>query len=176
MRKLFVGAAVAMLAGALPVSAQVAEPVPTQPCAAVDGATVIGLDGKAETFSSPLIPAVGHDLPTAAGQPGPYPEHSTKVFSYLIDLSGSATAPYATKGSVNLNLTWDNDLDYDMYTYVNGNLIDSAEAGTPTPTPETAPLTNVAHCTVLRIDVVNYSGPPTTSLKLTTAIPANRLK
>ena len=177
MRKLLIGSALAVVASALPVSAQVAEPVPTEPCAPVEGATVIGLDGRVEEFSSPLIPAFGHDLPTLAGQPGPYPEHSTQVFNYLIDLSGSETAPYATKGSVNMSLTWDNDLDYDMYVYdADGDLVDMAEAGTPTPTPEVAMLSSVAHCSTFRIDVVNYSGPPTTSLTLTTAIPARRLK
>ena len=171
MRKIaLAAAAAALLVSAAPVTAE--EPVATQPCAASEEYTTLGLAGAKEDVTPSPIPAVGTDFDDLAEQPTiGYHEESAVSYLYRLDLSGSPTLPTATKGRVNINLNWDNDGDYDLYVYdTQGKLIGEGTNGfNPLDgAGEAMTLSSAGHCTDFRIDVVNYLGAsPVTAMDLT---------
>ena len=178
MRKLLLGTSFAVLAGVVPVSAQTA-PQHTAPCEVPADTTVLGLEATKQSFSPSPIPAVGTDFDDLGREVGapvtqeiPYHSQSAVVFNYIVDVSGSATAPYATKGNATINLGWDNDSDFDMYLYdSDGKLIETTNGFNPlNGSGETASLSNVAHCTTFRVEVVNYLGVPTSAMTLSTTL------
>ena len=179
MQKLLIAAAVAVAASAIPASA---EAVPTAPCDVPANTTVLGVAGTSKAFSPALVPAAGTDMDNTLNNGGPIPlpkvpnvpyhEQSAVVFNYIVDLSGSATAPSATTGDASLTLAWDNDSDFDMWIYdAAGDQIGAGTALNPIyGTGETATLSGIAHCTVVRVDVVNYAGVPTSAMTLSTSL------
>lgn len=174
MRKIALAAAAAMVVAAAPVAAQT-EPVPTAPCEASEEYTTLGIDGATEEVSPSPIPSVGHDFDDLAGRNDiNYHEQSAVSYLYRLDLSGSPDVPAATKGRVNLTLGWDNDGDYDIYVYdTEGNLIgEGANQFNPQAgAGEQMMLSNAAHCTDFRIDIVNYLGAsPVTAMELTAKV------
>lgn len=183
MRKLLAGAGLAVLATALPAGAETADA--TAPCAAVDGTEVLTPAGLDEAFAPSPVPAVGHDFDDLAGEPpAPVPalppleyrQESVVAFDYVLDVSGSTATPDAQQATVAIALGWDNDSDFDLYVYdAAGNVLSDANSFNPLDgSGEAASLGNVAHCTVLRIEVVNYAGVPTSAMTLDTKV--TRLK
>lgn len=175
MRKFFIAAAIATVATALPATAEVE---PTAPCAVPANTMVLGLAAASKSFSPSPVPAVGTDFDDLARNSGapapdvPYHKESTVSFKYIVDVSGSPTVPSALKGNPTLNLGWDNDSDFDMYVYdAAGKLIPTSNGFNPLDgSGETAALSGVAHCSVLRVDVVNYAGIPTSAMTLGTTL------
>ena len=182
MRKIALAAAAAMVVAAAPVGAQEAtEPTPTAPCEASEEYTTLGIDGATEDVTPSPVPSFSHDfddlVEEVTGEDVPnrdYPEQSAVSYLYRLDLSGSDAAPAAKTARVALNLTWDNDADYDLYVYdTEGNLIGEGQNGfNPIDgAGEQMMLSNAAHCTDFRIDIVNYLGAsPVTSMELSAKI------
>jgi hypothetical protein len=175
MRTLLTVAAIAVVASAVPVSAEV---VPTAPCEVPADTTVLGLTATSQAFAPSPIPAAGTDFDDLARNSDvpapvvPYHEQSAVSFDYIVDVSGSSTVPAATKGNATLNLGWDNDSDFDMYVYdAAGNDIPVPNGFNPlSGAGESVTLTGVAHCTVLHVEVVNYAGLPTSAMTLGTTL------
>jgi hypothetical protein len=165
MRRALLPAIALMLVTALPASAQT--PTPTPPCAASEQYASLGLAGKNEAFAPEPIPSFPYDIVNLV-QPTTYREESVTRFRYRVDVSGSTTKPYATNATVELNLTWDNDTDFDLFVYDSTDtLIDSSNTFNPLDgSGEALTFAGVAHCTDIRIDVVNYLGRPDSALVL----------
>ena len=159
-------ALVAIALGAAPAAAQTT-PEPTPPCPSSEQFTTLGIAGKTESFSPEPIPSVGHDLASLV-TPTPYHEESVSRFLYRVDVSGSTAKPFANRATLELNLSWDNDTDFDLYVYdTAGNLLDSSVSTNPiSGSGEVLSFPDTAHCTDLRIDVVNYLGLPNSALVL----------
>ena len=181
MRKIALAAAAAVFVVAAPVTAQEAEIVPTAPCEASEDYTTLGIDGAAEDVSPSPVPSFSHDfddlVESVTGQDVPnrdYPEQSAVSYLYRLDLSGSEAVPAAKAARVALNLTWDNDGDYDLYVYdTEGNLIGEGQNGfNPIDgAGEAMTLSSAAHCLDFRVDVVNYLGAsPVTEMNLTAKV------
>jgi hypothetical protein len=167
MRKLGLIAVAALVATALPAAAQ--EPLPpTPPCETSTQYGAVGLAGKTQAVTPAARPSFGHDIREV-----PYDEASVTRFLYRIDLSGSQTKPRAQYGDVQIRLTWDNRSDFDLYAYdKDGAELDTSvsfniQSGVGS---ETVDLIDLAHCTDVRIDVVNYLGLPNSALNLQTSI------
>lgn len=162
MRRLLILTLSALALSAIPAAAQ-EEPLPTPPCPTSEEFATLGLTGKDESFSPSPVPSVGHDILDE-----PYKEESVTRFQYRLDVSGSETKPFATSASIELILGWDNDGDLDLYVYdANGNLLGESVNFNPLDgAGEMVFATCVAHCTDLRVDVVNYLGVPTSAVTL----------
>lgn len=180
MRKLLVLIALAVAASAVPVSA---EATPTAPCTVPADTAVLGVAPTTTEFSPAAVPAIGTDMDDTLRNGGfpfpmppipqvPYHEESAVVFNYIVDLSGSTAAASATTGNVTLDLGWDNESDFDVYVYgADGSLIGHSTAFNPMyGAGETATLADVPHCTLLRVDIVNYAGIATSAMTLNTSL------
>ena len=181
MRKIALAAAAALFVAAAPVTAQEAEIVPTAACEASEEYATLGLAGAKESVTPSPIPAVGTDFDTLVDDENdaiPYHEESTVSYLYRLDVSGSETVPNASKARVLLSLGWDNDGDYDIYVYdAEGNLIgEGANQFNPqSGAGEQMTLSNAAHCTDFRVDIVNYLGAsPVTNMELTAKVSSLR--
>lgn len=166
MRRTLIPALALMALSALPASAQTAEP--TAPCAASEQFASLGVSGKKETFSPEPVPSFGTDIVNDFVTPMPYHEESVTRFRYRVDVSGSTTKPFAKSANVVLPLSWDNDTDFDLYVYDKdgGALGESVNFNPLDGSGENVTLSGVAHCTDIRIDVVNYLGNPGSALVL----------
>ncbi|MGH2692587.1 MAG: hypothetical protein ACRDHM_08810 [Actinomycetota bacterium] len=166
MSKHFVTALVLIALGTAPAAAQTT-PEPTQPCPTSEQFGTLGIAGKTEMFAPEPVPSVGHDLGSLV-TPVPYHEESVTRFRYRVDVSGSTTKPFANRATVDLILSWDNDTDFDLYVYdAADTLIDSSVSTNPiSGSGEILSFPDTAHCTDLRIDVVNYLGLPNSALVL----------
>lgn len=175
-------AATALLVLALPSSAEDAVvepteptgPVPTEACAPVEGATVIGPEAVApQTVAAPVLPnAAIHDANAEGGLGLPEPEQSVVSLDFVVDASGgdgSANAPVdATRAAVDLRVDWDGDAgDFDVYLTdaETGNELGSGTSFNPLDGAGEAvgPVT-VKHCTVVTLRIENYAGVPGTEL------------
>ena len=162
MPRILILTVAALAMSAVPATAQ-EEPLPTPPCPTSEQFATLGLDGKDESFSPEPFPSVGHDI-----QEVPYNEDSVSRFEYRLDVSGSETKPFATSGTTEFILNWDNDTDLDLYVYdAGGNLLGESVSFNPqNGAGEMVVLTGTAHCTDLRVDVVNYLSAPITAVTL----------
>jgi hypothetical protein len=165
MRKLLVPSIAVLILAATPAWAQTPEPTP--PCATSEQFTTLGIAGKQTSFAPEPVPSVGHDIISDV-QPTPYHEESVTRFRYRVDVSGSTTKPFAKTANLSLTLSWDNDSDFDLYVYDKDDaaLDDSVSFNPLDGAGEDVTLTAVAHCTDIRIDVVNYLGLPNSALVL----------
>jgi hypothetical protein len=161
MRKLLVPSIAVLILAATPAWAQTPEPTP--PCATSEQFTTLGIAGKQTSFAPEPVPSVGHDITET-----PYNEDSVTRFRYRVDVSGSTTKPFAKTANLTLTLDWDNDSDFDLYVYDKDDaaLDDSVSFNPLDGAGENVTLTAVAHCTDIRIDVVNYLGLPNSALSL----------
>jgi hypothetical protein len=169
MRKLLAPMITVLALATMPAVAQTPPPEPTPPCPTSDQFLTLGNGaGKHETFSPQPTPSFPYDLINDNVQPTSYREESVTRFRYRIDVSGSATKPFAKTANVNLTLSWDNDTDFDLFVYDKdgGALGESVSFNPLDGAGENVTLTAVAQCTDIRIDVVNYLGAPTSALVL----------
>lgn len=170
MKELLVTVIAALALTAMPAVAQTPPPEPTPPCATSEQFAKLGVGtGTHETFSPEPVPSFGTDVPALVDQePLPYHEESVTRFRYRVDVSGSATKPFAKNATVNLTLSWDNDTDFDLYVYDKDDALldDSVSFNGLDGSGETVSLAGVVHCTDIRIDVVNYLGAPTSAMVL----------
>ena len=173
MKRLSLLAIAVLLALGLPASA---ESTPTAPCADSAEYSRVGLLGAHEDVTPPAIPSAV-DFVTAGGREGIYQDQSVVRFTYRIDVSGSASKPAAQAGDVTVALRWDDGFtvsDYDLYVYAaNGDFLsrsNSGPAGLDLSGTETVFLPEVAHCTDLRVDILNFSGLPPSEMTLATTI------
>lgn len=160
VRKLAFGVAavVALALAATPVAAQTVTP----PCAEREGYSVLDTKGKHEDVDSPLIPGI-------ADEPD-YQDYSIVEYQYRMDLSGLADNPYATKANVKVNLTWDNDGDFDLHVFDGeGNELGSS-TDFVADRVETVDLFDMPQCQDLRIRIANYLAPPAADMNLDTTL------
>ena len=163
MSRIFATAVVLLALVAAPAAAQT-EPVPTPPCPTSDKYTTVGLAGKDEAVD-PLF------LPSAGSRDEPFASNSHANYLYRIDVSGSATNPFATKGNVTIDLSWEHDGDYDLYVYDSSDsAIATGQNGFVGVRPETATLIGLPHCTDIRVEIQNYLAPPSFDMHLKTTI------
>jgi hypothetical protein len=150
----------------MPAAAQTT-PEPTQPCASSDQFSTLGLAGKDEAFSPQPVPSFGYDIVSEV-QPSTYREESVTRFRYRLDVSGSATKPFAKNATVELLMNWDNDTDLDLFVYdASGAMVgESANFNPLDGAGETVTLAGVNHCSDLRVEVVNYLSTPLTAVTL----------
>lgn len=169
MRKIALTAAAALVLAATPVTAEEAEIIPTEPCEASEEFTALSYDGAAEDVTPSPVPATPYDLLSEV-EPMSYNEASAVSYLYRLDVSGSESVPDATSANVLLNLDWDNSGDYDLFVYdAEDNLLGESVSFNPLDGPgETVMLSRSAHCTDIRIDIVNYAAPaPLTNMDMT---------
>lgn len=162
MRVLAVAALAALVVAAVPAGG--AEPVPTPPCASSAQYQTLGIAGTHKDVATPLVPNIAHN---EASQPAPAQSISSVFLRF--DSSGSTTVPTATQGQLVLNITWDNQSDFDVYVYdAAGSEIGSGTTFDPEDGAgaESILLAGVKHCTDLRVDVNNYAGLPTSAIDL----------
>jgi len=162
MRRILILTVAALALSAVPATAQ-EEPEPTPPCPTSEEFTTLGLEGKDESFSPEPVPSVTHDI-----REEPYLEESVSRFQYRLDVSGSEAKPFATSATTELILGWDNDSDLDLYVYdAAGNLLGESVSFNPqNGAGEMVVLPGTAHCTDLRVDVVNYLAIPISAVTL----------
>lgn len=162
MPKLTLGV-VAVLALALTTTAAPAQTLePTPPCAPREGYSPLTVDGKHEEVTSPLIPGI-------ADEPD-YQDHSLVNYTYRMDLSGLADNPYATAADVKVNLTWDNDGDYDLHVFDGEGLELGSSTDFVADRVETVVLFAMPQCQDLRIRIANYLAPPALDMNLDTTL------
>ncbi|MGH2711044.1 MAG: hypothetical protein ACRDH9_07570 [Actinomycetota bacterium] len=166
MRRALIPAIALVALAAGPASAQTPEPTP--PCPTSEQFTTLGLTGMQESFAPEPVPSVGTDIINDEVTPMPYHEESVTRFRYRVDVSGSTAKPFAKTANVTLTLSWDNDSDFDVYVYDKDDAAigESVSFNPLDGSGETIGLVGVAHCTDIRIDVVNYLGLPDSALVL----------
>lgn len=165
MRKIALAAAAAMLIAAAPAAAQ-EEPVPTAPCEAPEEGAVLTTEGAAEDMLPPLVPSAAHH---EVGQA--YPPGSVTEYRYRLDVSGSEEVPTATTGKVGITLDWDTDGDYDLYVTnaTTGASMGESTAFNPLDGAGENVTVQVAHCTDILIEIVNYAAVAS-DMTLTTSV------
>lgn len=169
MRKLLAPVITILALTAVPVAAQTPPPEPTPPCPTSEQFVTLGNGaGKHEAFSPQPTPSFPYDIVNDNVQPMTYREDSVTRFRYRVDVSGSATKPFAKTATVNLTLAWDNDTDFDLFVYdKDDNALGESVSFNPLDgSGENVSLAAVPQCTDIRIDVVNYLGLPTSALTL----------
>ena len=165
MRTLAIPTAALVLLLAVPVGA--AEPEPTAPCAVSQEYPVLGLAGKHADVAPSAVPSVGHDIAAM-----PYREESVTRYRFRLDLSGSQQKPAAKSARVQLNLSWDNATDFDLWVYdaAGQDLGKSVTFNPLDGSGEAVTLALATHCSDVRIDVLNYLGAPTSAVDLDIAV------
>ena len=137
----------------------------TPPCPTSEQFPTLGLAGRHEDVTMPLVPL--------AGDTGL--EQSIARYTYRLDLSGSADVPNATQADVRFTLTWDDlsDLDLKVYDAAGTPLGQGAEFTIVAGALERVFLPDKAHCTDLRVEIHNFAGLPTSNVDLdvTVALP-----
>jgi hypothetical protein len=162
--KLLVGAVAVVALTTTPAVAQTPPPEPTPPCAVSQEYPTVGLTGKHEDVNSPLLP----DTFQALGEP--FASETIVEYAYRLDVSGSATKPFATKANVNVTVNWDNDGDFDLYVLDK----DGSELGHSTDfvadRSESVTLGGAAHCLDFRVRIQNFLAPPALEMTLDTTV------
>ncbi len=152
----------------LPMAAHAADP--TAPCEQSSEYTNVGLAGAHEDVTPELIPGVPGDLLDDPDSEGNYRDESVVRLKYRIDVSGSSTTPSAQTADVRITLRWDNESDYDLYVYDASGELARSPSFVLTGGVERIFLPQVAHCTDLRVDIINAVGLPTNEMTLDTTI------
>jgi hypothetical protein len=167
MRKLLVPAIAVMALTAAPAAAQI-DPEPTPPCPPSEDRATLGPNGTHQEVSAPPTPSrgilsiVGPILEWATGDEGW--GYSVR-YSYRLDLSGSEEMPSAKRADVTMKLNWDNEGDFDLFAYHDGNFLGGDGIGV-IHRPETLTITNLAHCDTLSGAIVNDLAPPAMEMTL----------
>jgi len=128
-----------------------AAPAKHRACKAPDGAFVLKPGGK------PLQQSVATPVGAVNSLGSPIVDMATVVGDFYVDLAGR---PVSTRGVLNLELAWDNDVsDYDLY--VNG----TTELSSDNPEGRRE---IVKHCVPVPVKVDVFYGVPVDELTLTT--------
>lgn len=143
--------------------------VPTAPCSVSSEYTRVGLAGAHEDVTPVLIPGKEDVADRDAYS---YPERSVVRFKYRLDISRSSVSPFAQMADVRIALSWDNDSDYDLFIYDDKDelLAYSYRNNFETGRGELALVSQIPHCSDLRVDIVNTLGLPTREMTLDTTL------
>ncbi|HEX9696736.1 MAG TPA: hypothetical protein VGB64_10555 [Actinomycetota bacterium] len=150
--------------------------VPTAPCTSSSEYARVGVAGAHEDVTPPLFPGIE----TVATQDARnYNERSVVRFKYRIDASKSSAAPSARTADVRIALSWDytGDInlsgasDFDLYVYdANDELLAYGYTPNDTGGGEVVLVSQVPHCSDLRVDIVNNQGLPPNKMALDTTL------
>lgn len=150
--------------------------VPTAPCAASSEYTRVGVAGSHED----VTPSPFEGIETVVTHDGRrYDERSVVRFKYRIDVSHSSAATSARTADVRIALSWDyaGDInpsglsDFDLYVYdANDELLAYSFTDNTTGSGEVVQVSQVPHCSDLRVDIVNNQGLPPDNMALDTTL------
>jgi hypothetical protein len=155
---------------------------PTAPCAASSEYTRVGSRGAHQDVTPSVFPHAVSVEAWAFEDETHYDERSVVRFKYRIDVSHSPAAPSARTADVRIQLSWDNDTDYDLYVYdTDGELLAVSYNTNLSPilrplsdwatgAGEVVLLPRVPHCKDLRVEIVNNFGLPTPEMTLDTTL------